>query len=117
MAFKCYYESPDEDDHIWGSKSLKTPPMKETFGLFLSVFSYSSSITHIVSENNSGDEVQAWLDNQTGRDTSSSACLLDIRWFTESMEAGHPVTVQDRHTLQVQGQIYLLGLLLWTFWI
>lgn len=68
--------------------------------------SYSSSITHIVSENNSGDEVQAWLDNQTGRDTndtSSSVCLLDIRWFTESMEAGHPVTVQNRHTLQVQG--------------
>ncbi|ROL54052.1 DNA-directed DNA/RNA polymerase mu [Anabarilius grahami] len=68
---------------------------------FLIEETYSSSITHIVSENNSGDEVQAWLDNQTGRDTSSSVCLLDIRWFTESMEAGHPVTVQDRHTLQV----------------
>lgn len=57
-----------------------------------------------MSENNSGDEVQAWLDNQTGPDTSSSVHLLDIRWFTESMEAGHPVTVQDRHALQVQGQ-------------
>ncbi|XP_051764092.1 DNA-directed DNA/RNA polymerase mu isoform X2 [Ctenopharyngodon idella] len=68
---------------------------------FLIKETYSSSITHIVSENNSGDEVQAWLDNQTGQDTSSSVCLLDIRWFTESMEAGHPVTVQDRHTLQV----------------
>ncbi|XP_067253579.1 DNA-directed DNA/RNA polymerase mu isoform X2 [Chanodichthys erythropterus] len=72
---------------------------------FLIKETYSSSITHIVSENNSGDEVQAWLDNQTGRDTndtSSSVCLLDIRWFTESMEAGHPITVQDRHTLQVK---------------
>lgn len=68
---------------------------------FLIKETYSSSITHIVSENNSGDEVQAWLDNQTGPDTSSSVHLLDIRWFTESMEAGHPVTVQDRHALQV----------------
>lgn len=76
-----------------------------TFGLFLFVL-LSSSITHVVSENNSGDEVQAWLDNQTGRDASSSVHLLDIRWFTESMEAGHPVIVQDRHILKVQGHIY-----------
>lgn len=69
-------------------------------------YSYSSSITHVVSENNSGDEVQAWLDNQTGRDVSSSVHLLDIRWFTESMEAGHPVVVQDRHILKVQAHIY-----------
>ncbi|KAF4108545.1 hypothetical protein G5714_011304 [Onychostoma macrolepis] len=68
---------------------------------FLIKETYSSSITHIVSENNSGDEVQAWLDNQTGRDASSSVHLLDIRWFTESMEAGHPVIVQDRHILKV----------------
>uniref|UniRef100_A0A673MVI4 DNA-directed DNA/RNA polymerase mu n=1 Tax=Sinocyclocheilus rhinocerous TaxID=307959 RepID=A0A673MVI4_9TELE len=68
---------------------------------FLIKETYSSSITHVVSENNSGDEVQAWLDNQTGRDSSSSVHLLDIRWFTESMEAGHPVTVQDRHILKV----------------
>ncbi|XP_016302625.1 DNA nucleotidylexotransferase-like [Sinocyclocheilus anshuiensis] len=60
-----------------------------------------SSVTHVVSENNSGDEVQAWLDNQTGRDASSSVHLLDTRWFSESMEAGHPVIVQDRHILKV----------------
>ncbi|XP_043111188.1 DNA nucleotidylexotransferase-like isoform X2 [Puntigrus tetrazona] len=63
---------------------------------------YSSSITHVVSENNSGDEVQAWLGNQTGQDTSSSVHLLDIRWFTESMDAGQPVIIQDRHILKVK---------------
>lgn len=68
---------------------------------FLIKETYSSSITHVVSENNSGDEVQAWLDNQPGPDVSSSVHLLDIRWFTESMEAGRPVIVQDRHILKV----------------
>lgn len=72
---------------------------------FLIKETYSSSITHVVSENNSGDEVQAWLDNQPGPDVSSSVHLLDIRWFTESMEAGRPVIVQDRHKLKVQGHI------------
>uniref|UniRef100_A0A673KRW7 Polymerase (DNA directed), mu n=1 Tax=Sinocyclocheilus rhinocerous TaxID=307959 RepID=A0A673KRW7_9TELE len=67
---------------------------------FLIKETYSSSITHVVSENNSGDEVQAWLDNQTGRDASSSVYLLDTRWFSESVEAGHPVIVQDRHILK-----------------
>uniref|UniRef100_A0A671LVZ1 BRCT domain-containing protein n=1 Tax=Sinocyclocheilus anshuiensis TaxID=1608454 RepID=A0A671LVZ1_9TELE len=76
---------------------------------FLIKETYSSSVTHVVSENNSGDEVQAWLDNQTGRDASSSVHLLDTRWFSESMEAGHPVIVQDRHILKVQGQISLAG--------
>ncbi|XP_051542200.1 DNA-directed DNA/RNA polymerase mu-like isoform X2 [Myxocyprinus asiaticus] len=52
-------------------------------------------------ENNSGDDVQAWLDNQSGGDTSTSVHLLDISWFTESMEAGRPVTVQDKHRLKV----------------
>uniref|UniRef100_A0A672LWU0 BRCT domain-containing protein n=1 Tax=Sinocyclocheilus grahami TaxID=75366 RepID=A0A672LWU0_SINGR len=74
---------------------------------FCLFFSYSSYITHVVSENNSKDEVQAWLDNQTGRDASSSVHLLDTRWFSESVEAGHPVIVQDRHILKVQGQISL----------
>lgn len=69
-------------------------------------YCYSSSITHVVSESNSGDEVQAWLDSQTERNASSSVHLLDISWFTESMEAGHPVIVQDKHILKVQGHIY-----------
>lgn len=59
-----------------------------------------------MSESNSGDEVQAWLDSQTERNASSSVHLLDISWFTESMEAGHPVIVQDKHILKVQGHIY-----------
>ncbi|XP_042589082.1 DNA-directed DNA/RNA polymerase mu isoform X1 [Cyprinus carpio] len=68
---------------------------------FLIKETYSSSITHVVSESNSGDEVQAWLDSQTERNASSSVHLLDISWFTESMEAGHPVIVQDKHILKV----------------
>ncbi|XP_051974021.1 DNA-directed DNA/RNA polymerase mu-like isoform X2 [Xyrauchen texanus] len=68
---------------------------------FLIKEKYSSAVTHVVSENNSGDDVQAWLDNQSGGDTSTSLQLLDISWFTESMEAGRPVTVQDKHRLKV----------------
>ncbi|XP_050976251.1 DNA-directed DNA/RNA polymerase mu [Labeo rohita] len=68
---------------------------------FLIKETYSSSITHVVSENNSGDEVQTWLESQTGWDASSSVHSLDIRWFTESMEAGRPVIVQERHILKV----------------
>ncbi|XP_051539825.1 DNA-directed DNA/RNA polymerase mu [Myxocyprinus asiaticus] len=68
---------------------------------FLIKEAYSSAVTHVVSENNSGDEVQSWLENQTGVDTSTSVHLLDVSWFTESMAAGRPVTVQDKHRLKV----------------
>ncbi|XP_056592335.1 DNA-directed DNA/RNA polymerase mu isoform X1 [Triplophysa dalaica] len=68
---------------------------------FLITDTYSLSVTHVVSENNSGDEVQTWLEHQTARDVSSSEHLLDITWFTESMEARQPVPVEDRHRLKV----------------
>ncbi|XP_055063518.2 DNA-directed DNA/RNA polymerase mu isoform X2 [Misgurnus anguillicaudatus] len=68
---------------------------------FLITDTYSSSITHVVSENNTGDDVQTWIDNQTGQESSSSVHLLGIIWFTESMEAGQPVPVEDRHILKV----------------
>uniref|UniRef100_A0A4W5J7J0 DNA-directed DNA/RNA polymerase mu n=1 Tax=Hucho hucho TaxID=62062 RepID=A0A4W5J7J0_9TELE len=74
-------------------------------------YSLSRSITHIVSENNSGEEVRTWLDLQTGGQgreggegrtaRPGSVHLLDIVWYTESMHAGIPVIILDRHRLQV----------------
>ncbi|TRY55334.1 hypothetical protein DNTS_009040 [Danionella cerebrum] len=74
---------------------------------FLVTDTYSSSVTHVVSENSSGDEVMAWLEKQgTGSlpprsEIPGSMLLLDISWFTESMKAGRPVTIEPRHTLKV----------------
>ncbi|XP_045923486.1 DNA-directed DNA/RNA polymerase mu isoform X2 [Micropterus dolomieu] len=58
----------------------------------------SKSVTHLISENNSGAEVRAWLDSQDQK----PAHLLDISWYTESMREGHPVEILDRHKLQDQ---------------
>ncbi|KAM3619084.1 uncharacterized protein V6R79_002651 [Siganus canaliculatus] len=60
----------------------------------------SERVTHVVCENNSGEEVRAWLDSQV-RPRPPDAHLLDVSLFTESMRAGRPVDVQDRHRLQV----------------
>ncbi|XP_059213362.1 DNA-directed DNA/RNA polymerase mu [Centropristis striata] len=62
--------------------------------------SFSESITHVVSENNSGDEVQSWIDSQVKGQRRTSAHLLDVSWYTESMRAGLPVQILDRHKLQ-----------------
>ncbi|XP_074545763.1 DNA-directed DNA/RNA polymerase mu [Halichoeres trimaculatus] len=62
---------------------------------------FSESVTHIISENNSGSEVRTWLDSQVKGQTPP-VHLLDISWFTESMKAGHPVQILDRHKLQEQ---------------
>ncbi|XP_066506703.1 DNA-directed DNA/RNA polymerase mu isoform X2 [Hoplias malabaricus] len=68
---------------------------------FLIEESLSSSTTHVVSESNTGDEVQTWLNNHTNRqDTTHSVHLLDISWLTESMAEGRPLTPQDRHRLK-----------------
>ncbi|XP_053303689.1 DNA-directed DNA/RNA polymerase mu isoform X2 [Pleuronectes platessa] len=64
--------------------------------------SFSQSITHVISENNSGDEVRTWLDSQHTAQGRAPLHLLDISWFTESMHAGHPVPILDRHKLQQQ---------------
>ncbi|XP_071986122.1 DNA nucleotidylexotransferase isoform X2 [Engystomops pustulosus] len=59
------------------------------------------SVTHVVAENNSGDEVLEWL--QTARRIQANTYqILDISWFTECMGAGHPIEIQRRHQLQVQ---------------
>nr|XP_019937834.1 PREDICTED: DNA-directed DNA/RNA polymerase mu isoform X2 [Paralichthys olivaceus] len=64
--------------------------------------SFSQSITHVICENNSGDEVRTWLNSQHRAQGGAPLHLLDISWFTESMHAGHPVPVLDRHKLQEQ---------------
>jgi len=63
---------------------------------------HSERVTHVICENNSGDEVVAWLESGVGGRGRSSAHLLDVSWFTESMRAGRPVEVLDRHRLQVR---------------
>nr|XP_020443052.1 DNA-directed DNA/RNA polymerase mu [Monopterus albus] len=62
----------------------------------------SESVTHVISENNSGPEVRTWLDSQGGGPGRSPLHLLDISWYTESMRAGRPVHILDRHKLQEQ---------------
>ncbi|KAK5852202.1 hypothetical protein PBY51_023690 [Eleginops maclovinus] len=62
---------------------------------------FSESVTHVISENNSGDEVRTWLNSQVGGG-QTAAHLLDSSWYTESMKAGHPVEILDRHKLQEQ---------------
>ncbi|XP_038641375.1 DNA-directed DNA/RNA polymerase mu isoform X3 [Scyliorhinus canicula] len=61
----------------------------------------SESVTHVVSENNSGDEVLELLEKQNGIcRTEFKAALVDITWFTESMGAGKPLQLENRHRLQ-----------------
>ncbi|XP_058267617.1 DNA-directed DNA/RNA polymerase mu isoform X1 [Hemibagrus wyckioides] len=70
---------------------------------FLIQESYSSSTTHVVSENNTGDEVDIWIKKQKdteGKASAHSVNLLDISWLTESMASGNPVPIQDRHRLK-----------------
>ncbi|NWQ72818.1 TDT nucleotidylexotransferase, partial [Columbina picui] len=63
----------------------------------------SDSVTHIVAENNSYLEVMDWLRGQAVGDSSRFE-LLDISWFTASMEAGRPVDSEMRYRLMQQDQ-------------
>lgn len=65
----------------------------------LNTSSGSESITHVISENNCVDEVRTWLESRC--QSLQPAHLLDISWYTESMRAGHPVEILERHKLQV----------------
>ncbi|XP_072310361.1 DNA-directed DNA/RNA polymerase mu [Eucyclogobius newberryi] len=60
---------------------------------------FSDSVTHVISENNTGDMVKMWLDMQQ-KDRANKTVNLDISWFTESMRAGCPVEILDKHKLQ-----------------
>ncbi|XP_029025053.1 DNA-directed DNA/RNA polymerase mu [Betta splendens] len=63
---------------------------------------FSDGVTHVISENNCGAEVRTWLDSQHQGQGRAQPCLLDISWYTESMRAGRPVPILDRHQLQEQ---------------
>ncbi|XP_034752898.1 DNA-directed DNA/RNA polymerase mu [Etheostoma cragini] len=65
---------------------------------------FSERVTHVICENNCGDEVRTWLHSQGGGRTSAQ--LLDVSWFTESMRAGRPVDILDGHKLQVRYLIF-----------
>uniref|UniRef100_A0A8C4VG98 DNA-directed DNA/RNA polymerase mu n=1 Tax=Gopherus evgoodei TaxID=1825980 RepID=A0A8C4VG98_9SAUR len=63
---------------------------------------YSAAVTHVVSEQNSGNEVARWLEQQREEcGSGGDPALLDISWFTESMGAGRPVEIESRHRLRV----------------
>ncbi|XP_028653662.1 DNA-directed DNA/RNA polymerase mu [Erpetoichthys calabaricus] len=66
---------------------------------------FCNTVTHVVSENNTGDEVWEWLEKQdsgNGNGNLSTLALLDMSWFVESMSANKPVDIQDRHRLKVK---------------
>ncbi|XP_037547747.1 DNA-directed DNA/RNA polymerase mu [Nematolebias whitei] len=59
---------------------------------------FSKKVTHVICENNCAEDVRTWLASQGGE--QAEVHLLDISWYTESMRAGHPVHMLDRHELQ-----------------
>ncbi|XP_004625739.1 DNA nucleotidylexotransferase [Octodon degus] len=61
----------------------------------------SDSVTHLVAENNSGDDVLEWLQVQNAR-ASSRLELLDVSWLTACMGAGKPVEMTGEHQLVVK---------------
>ncbi|XP_032807937.1 DNA-directed DNA/RNA polymerase mu-like isoform X4 [Petromyzon marinus] len=64
---------------------------------------FSGAVTHVVSEGLSAEEVLKWLGRNGGADISVSSAkpmLLHSTWFTASMEANHPISVQPTHILQ-----------------
>ncbi|NWX40911.1 TDT nucleotidylexotransferase, partial [Steatornis caripensis] len=63
----------------------------------------SDSVTHIVAENNSYQEVLDWLRGQAVGDSSRFE-LLDISWFTACMEAGRPVDTEIKYRLTEEDQ-------------
>ncbi|GCC22307.1 hypothetical protein chiPu_0000694, partial [Chiloscyllium punctatum] len=64
----------------------------------------SDSVTHIVTENNSWNEIWDWIQNLK-LSNADKLKILNISWFTDSMAAGKPVEIEERHKLQVQKMI------------
>uniref|UniRef100_A0A3Q2FHI3 BRCT domain-containing protein n=1 Tax=Cyprinodon variegatus TaxID=28743 RepID=A0A3Q2FHI3_CYPVA len=60
---------------------------------------FSENVTHVICENNSGEEVRMWLEAQQRR--QGELHLLDVSWYTESMRHGFPVEIHHRHKIQV----------------
>lgn len=75
---------------------------------FFVMDSFNQSVTHVVSENNTADDVHTWLNSQESDEQSKiennsrrkDIHVLDISWYTESMRVGSPVDILDRHRLQ-----------------
>ncbi|XP_069317353.1 DNA-directed DNA/RNA polymerase mu isoform X2 [Eulemur rufifrons] len=63
----------------------------------------SSEVTHIVMEQTSAEEAVCWQERRAVAAPlgCTPAALLDVSWFTESLEAGQPVPVECRHRLEV----------------
>lgn len=63
----------------------------------------SPEVTHVVMEGTSAEEAVCWQERKTLAlpPGCTRPALLDISWFTESMEAGQPVPVECRHRLEV----------------
>ncbi|XP_027623081.1 DNA-directed DNA/RNA polymerase mu isoform X3 [Tupaia chinensis] len=59
----------------------------------------SPEVTHVVMEQTSAEEAQRWQEARTASGPAPPV-LLDISWFTESMAAGQPVSVERRHRLE-----------------
>ncbi|XP_043110716.1 DNA nucleotidylexotransferase [Puntigrus tetrazona] len=59
----------------------------------------SAGVTHVVSEGNAAQELWSWLEEQGFREARDKH-VLHISWFTESMSAGRPVSVEVRHCIQ-----------------
>ncbi|XP_058152690.1 DNA-directed DNA/RNA polymerase mu isoform X4 [Dasypus novemcinctus] len=64
---------------------------------------FSPEVTHVVMEHTSAAEAAAWQERHAASAAPGWTCptLLDVSWFTESMAAGQPVPVEQRHHLQV----------------
>ncbi|KAM9801235.1 LOW QUALITY PROTEIN: DNA-directed DNA/RNA polymerase mu [Neosynchiropus ocellatus] len=61
----------------------------------------SGDVTHLVSENNSAEDVTAWLHLQGGATDPTRLQVLDVSWLTDSVREGGPAQIQERHRLQV----------------
>ncbi|XP_036403265.1 DNA nucleotidylexotransferase [Megalops cyprinoides] len=59
----------------------------------------SDEVTHVVAEDNPAGELWEWLRGR-GLSNLPTMRVLDITWFTESMGAGRPVSVETRHCIQ-----------------
>lgn len=63
----------------------------------------SSEVTHVVMEQMSAEEAGRWQECWAA--AAPPGCpfpaLLDVSWFTDSMTAGQPVPVEQRHRLEV----------------
>uniref|UniRef100_A0A4W3JUN2 DNA nucleotidylexotransferase n=1 Tax=Callorhinchus milii TaxID=7868 RepID=A0A4W3JUN2_CALMI len=69
----------------------------------------SDAVTHIVAENNSWNEIWDWLQIHKLSNTNTLE-MLDISWFTDSMGAGKPVDIQERHRLKLAQGFALPGI-------